>query len=142
VFLRAVGTLCASALLCAGCSSPGSAYGAAITWQSLQRDAHGIATCATLGVATPSQLPTSSSPEITALVKRGIRTKTLRLIENFSPARCATAQDVIPILGQRMYVVEFPTQLTRHNRDVLSVGEATYLRRTRAFVYVHNSADR
>ncbi len=128
--------------MCAGCSSPGSAHSAAITPQTLQRDAHGIATCATLGVSTPSQLPTSNSPEIRALVKRGIPTKTLRLIENYSPAGCATAQDVVPILGQRTYVVEFPTQLTRHNRDVLSVGEATYLRRTRAFVYVHNSADR
>jgi hypothetical protein len=113
-----------------------------ITRGVLQKDAHGIATCTSLGVSIPVQLPTGRSPKITALVKRGISIKILSLIEDFSPAGCATAQDVVPNHGRMTFIVEFPTQLTRHDRDVLSVGEATYLHRTRAFVYVHNNADR
>jgi hypothetical protein len=111
--------------------------------RALRTDAHGLATCSTLGVPSPPPWPppTPGSSAITALGTKGLSRTSLRLIEDYAPANCASAQYVAPAEDVKrpsrwIVVVQFPTQLTSHDREVLAAGDETYLRRTGAFVYV------
>ena len=114
--------------------------GATMSRRALESDARGIATCASLGLSIPPAWasPTRGSPHISALARSGVSRKSVTLIEQYSPAACGSAEYVTTDHARTTLVVQFPTQMTPHDRSALSLGEATYLRRTGAFVYVHN----
>lgn len=106
---------------------------------SLQADARGLPTCSSLGVSiTPAWgAPMRGAPGITATAKPGFSLMSLRLIEQYLPANCASAQYWGPNHGRRTLVVQFPTQLTHRDRAVLAAGDLKYLHRTGAVVDMH-----
>jgi hypothetical protein len=123
-------------LLLAGCA--GTPHGVVISQHTLKDAARGIATCTTLGISAPAELPTSTSPHITATAKQGITVKEVVLVERYSPARCASAQYVTPnrTHGRLTAIIEFPVQLAPRAREALATGEVAYLHRTGAFLSV------
>lgn len=121
--------------------------------RALESDAHGLASCSSLGLSVPYTwgIPTRGAAGIWALTKSRLSVESLSMIGRYSPANCITEFDSGPATAfyfgprnrARMWVImQFPTQLTRHDLAVLSRGAVTYLRRTGAFTYVHGTDSR
>lgn len=144
LILGLVGGLAAGVVACSAPPPPAHFRRAnhAPSARELQADARGIVTCSALGVSsTPAWgPPTRGAPGITALAKRDFSLTSLRLVEQHLPSNCASADYWAPRGRRMILVVQFPLQLTRHDRDLLARGDLTYLRRTGAVVSVRYTA--